>query len=661
MQSGNQSTTITSVEDEVSEPRRGPGRPKITDEQREAKRLEAEQVVAEAWNKPRVKVTSKGMEVRTEETVVYLPPPPASKGTTAWKLWAREAFQELVEHGMTFEEACKRLGVSRRWWEIQATGNPEWADKIRKIRSGETPTAVRDYPDISGMSYSEFAETYLGLKVYPHQAKIVEALEDPDMNRTLVLGFPESGKSTHVSLGYVIYSLCRNPDIRIAIVSKIKTRSEDILNRIKRYLTEEHLYAETEKNLIKDFKGFEPVRGVHRWDHTQITIRQRRSGERDPTIQALGIGTQIYGTRIDLLILDDSLTLENQLTEDRRTRINDWFLQEAASRANRGRIIVCGTRVHPFDNYLTWKKAWENDPHFRFIKMPAIITNDDGIEESGWPGYWPLDGSMIYDEFNQMDRYQKGLRDIRQEIFSVSPMNWRLAYQQEEVQELDSIFSMDRHIKPSLGQGVSRSVGQVFPGEILVLGVDPATTGRAAAVLVAYDPRTRVRAIVDVVVLENLGAEGLHKRLIYPLWEKYRPQRTVVEVNYAPTLFGDEAFKNVANAYGTLLVPHSTTGRGRKPGSKWDTEYGVAAMAPLMSNNLLAIPSKTPEDRQRMQPLLEDMEGFPYSELQDAVMALWFAEGEIRMLGTGDMPSVESIVQGRSLPPRIANRLRRGR
>lgn len=642
---------------EISTPKRGPGRPRLTDEQREIKRLDTEQVVAEAWNKPRVKVTNRGVEVRTEETVVYLPPPPAAKGTTVWKLWAREAFKELLQHGMTFEEACRRLGVSRRWWEIQATTSPEWADEMRKIRSGETASLSRDYPDISKMGYPEFAKSYLGLEVFDHQQEIVDALEDPDMNRMMVLGFPESGKSTHVSLGYVIYSLCRNPDIRIAIVSKIKGRSEDILNRIKRYLTEEHLYADTEKNLIKDFKGFEPVRGVHRWDHNQITIRQRRSGERDPTVQALGIGTQIYGTRIDLLILDDSLTLENQLTEDRRTKINDWFLQEAASRANRGRIIVCGTRVHPFDNYLTWKKAWENDPHFRLVKMPAIITDENGLEVSGWPSYWPLDGSMIWDEFNQMERYQKGLRDIRQEIFSVSPMNWRLAYQQEEVQEMDSIFSMDRHIKPAVAAGANREVGQVFPGEILVLGVDPATTGRAAAVLIAYDPRTRMRSVVDVVVMENLGAEGLHKRMIYPLWEKYRPQKTVVEVNYAPTLFGDEAFKNVAMAYGTQLVPHSTTGRGRKPGSKWDTEYGVAAMAPLFSSKLYVIPSKTETDRQRMQPLLEDLEGFPYSELQDAVMALWFAEGELRYILPSQL-DVEKIITSRNLPPRIGNRLR---
>lgn len=640
----------------VKKPR---GRPKLSPEERAAKNSKAEDQAASAWTQPRVAVTNKGVEVRTEESVVYLPPPPASKGTPAWKAWAKLAFGELLAYGMSFGDACAKLGVTRRWWEMVSKDDPEWAAKMRAIRSGdEEAVGRRDFPDISDMPYREFARKYLNLSVEPHQKPIVDALEDPYMNKMMVLGFPESGKSTHVSLGYVIYSLAKNPDIRIAIVSKSETKAQDILNRVKRYLTEEHLYEASEANLIRDWKGFEPPRGTHRWDQSQITIRQRKSGERDPTIQALGIGSQIYGSRIDLLILDDALVGENQLTEERRNKISNWFLVEAASRAHRGRVIICGTRLHPYDNYSLWKKGWENDPYFRLIKIPAISTDESGIEISGWPNYWPLEGSMIWDKFNQIERYQKGLRDIRNEMFSVSPTTWRLSYQQEDVQDVDGIFTLDRHIRPAQALGITRQWGQVHPGEILVLGVDPAVTGRAAAVVVAYDPKTRMRAIVDVVVMENLGADGLHKRLIYPLWEKYRPQKTVIEVNYAPTLFGDEAFKQTALVYGTTLVPHSTTGSGHKRGSKWDTEYGVAAVAPLLANNLYAIPSARPEDNERMRPLLEDMEGFPYSEIQDAVMALWFAEGEIRFINPVQL-STQQVVEGRNLPPRVARRMMR--
>lgn len=632
-------------------PKRPVGRPPVTPE----KEAEIKQKIQEGIRSGK-RTTITNVKVVKDYDDVYLPPPPNAKGTTEWKLWAKEAFIELVNAGYTFTDACKKLGVARSWWEMNASRDPEWGNRARGIRSGDE-SLDRDWPDLTSMTYQEFAEKYLNLKVYDHQAKIVEGLEDPEMNKMMVLGFPESGKSTHVALGYALYRLCRNPDIRIAIVSKMQSRAQDLLNRLKRYLTEEHLYRETERNLIEDFRGFEPARGTFRWDQDQITIRQRRSGERDPSVQALGVGTQIYGARIDLLILDDALTLENQQTEARRDRISAWFLQEAASRAQRGQIIVCGTRVHPFDNYHSWSKAWENDPHFRKVVIPAIVQDEDGKEVSSWPEYWPLDGEVIWDEHNQRDFFQQGLREIRDTVRKVSPQLWRLAYQQEDVQELDAIFS-ERHVQAALDLGGDRHMESYRPEEIIILGVDPAVSGRAASVVIAYNPTTRIRTVIDVFVTENLGASGIRQQLFYQFWEKYRPQRTVVEVNYAPTLMGDEAFMNRARSYGTQVIPHSTLSRGRKRGSKWDEEYGVAAMAPLMLGGLYAFPSMTPEDRNRLDPLIDDLRAFPYSEIQDAVMALWFAEGEIRY-ELVDSYGVDEVIQGRQLPPVLARRLTR--
>lgn len=538
---------------------------------------------------------------------------------------------------------------------MQRSRDREWAERVDATRAGKY---TADWPDLSGMSYREFADTYLGLEVFPHQAPIVDALEDPAVNRMIVTGFPESGKSTHISLGFALYMMCLNPDIRIALVSKSAEKAEDLLARIKRYLTEPHLYEGRKRNLIEDFNGFVPPRGKFRWDAKQATIRQRQSGERDPTIQALGIGTQIFGARIDLLILDDALTLDNQLTEGRRNNITSWFLQEAATRAHRGRIMVAGTRIHPFDNYAEWHKAWVDDPHYRRVKIPAIARDEDGNEVSTWPEYWPLEGGMVWDQSMQMERYQKGMADIRKEIMSLGEVRWRLVYQQEDVQETEAIFTAEA-MQKALDLGAHRNIGTVFPDEILVLGVDPAVSGRAAAVVVAYNPKTRVRTVVDLFVGENLGAIGIRDKLLKYFWQKYRPQRTVIEVNYAPTIMGDDSLKDIARSYGTVLTPHYTTGSGHKRGSKWDEEYGVAAMAPLMNNGLYAFASATPEANNAMEPLIQDLTAFPFSDVQDAAMALWFAEGEMRFL-SAPVFTPEDVIEGRNLPPYLANRLRRG-
>ena len=604
------------------------------------------------------KIKAKSFKVVRDLPDVYLPPPPANKGTAAWKVWAKESFKELLRQGFNIQMACDYLGVSRGWWEKNSERDPEWKEECQRIRSGENDEGDRDYPDLSWMTYSEFAEDYLGLKVFEHQKPIVAALEDGNINKTIVTGFPESGKSTHVSLGYALYRIALNPDIRIALVSKSQTKAEDLLRRLKRYMTEEHLYDETKRNLIEDFKGFKPPsHSSHRWDQEQITIRQRKSGERDPTIQALGVGAQIYGARIDLLILDDALTLENQQTPDRREKIDSWFLQEASSRAHKGEIIVVGTRVHPQDNFASWLDAWENDPHAAFVKIPAIVRDETtGEERSTWPEYWPLEGQTVWDEFNNMERYQKGMADIRKEMESLGSWRWRLVYQQEDVGLDATVFSKEI-IDRALERGANRSIGQVFPTEILILGVDPAITGRAASVLIAYDPYTRVRTVVDLFVGDRLGATGLREKLLYQFWEKYRPQRTLIEVNYAPTIMGDKVLKARAEAASTVFLAHKTFGAGRRRGSINDEEYGIASLAPLISGGLYALPSATPADIARLRPLLDDMGAFPYSDEKDALVALWIAEGEVDMVSV-ETPDYDAVARGRNLPPHIARRLR---
>lgn len=610
---------------------------------------------------PSGKVRPKQFTVVRELPDVYLPPPPGKKGSKVWSVWAKASFVELLRAGFTYDDACNYLGLSRSWWEHNSRKDEEFNTLARAIREGKDPenTPAGDYPDISWMSYSQFAQEYLGLMVFPHQVPIVEALEDGNINKVIVNGFPESGKSTHISLGYVLYRICLNPDLRVAMVSKSQTKAEDLLRRIKRYMTEEHLYDETERNLIQDFKGFKPPsHSSHRWDQEQITVRQRKSGERDPTIQALGVGAQIYGARIDLLILDDALTLENQQTPDRRAKIDSWFLQEASSRAHKGEICVAGTRVHPEDNFRSWRDAWSEDPHAAFIDIPAIIVDQKtGEEESVWPEYWPLNGSMVWDEFNKMERYQKGLRDIRREMENLGAWRWRLVYQQEDVSKDATVFSQEI-IDRALEAGQTRSLGMVFPHEILILGIDPAITGRAASVLIAYDPKTRRRTVVDLWVGDELGATGVREKLMYQFWERYHPQRTLIEVNYAPTLLGDTVLKTRADAAGTVLLPHKTYGRGRKRGSINDEEYGIAAVAPLLSGGMYVFPSATPTDRNRLQPLIDDMRGFPYALEKDALVALWIAEGEIPMVEVAPLDP-DMVIRGRNLPPNIARRLKK--
>lgn len=601
-------------------------------------------------------------EGRTDQVV--LPPPlrGAKKGTTEYTAWAMECFLELLRFGYTYQAASLKLGMNPQWYQHTRKRHPEFGQQARAIREGKQ--VVSDDFDPTTQSFEEFVWNYFGVEFADHQKDIDATLQDPLAKLILILGHPESGKSTMISLWYPLWKLATEPDARIALVSKASSRAEDLLTRLKRYMTEHHLYEDTPRNLIEDFGGWKPVHGEREWSAKAIYIRQRKSGERDPSVQALGIGKQIYGARLDYLILDDALVLDNQVSELQRERIDAWFTNEARSRVQRGQTIVNGTRLFPFDLYGQWKKSWTGLPLFRGVYFPAILDEHTDDERPMWPEHWTLDGYDVIEEIDGEEvvvGYQQGLRDLREEISARDPARWKLVYQQEDIEESEAIFTT-RHINNAFDLGSHRRIGQVMENEVLILGVDPATRGRAAAILMAVDIESRVRTVVDIEVASELGATGLRNRLIYKFLDKYTDNRisaVVIETNFAPTLFGDETFRSRIEAYGARLERHTTTARGRKRGSKWDEEYGIGAMAGLFSSGLIAFPSATAEDKSKLQPLIDDMITFPYSEIQDAVIALWVANGEAATTYRRNPINQSEIQQRRGVPPNIVNRQRR--
>lgn len=588
---------------------------------------------------------------------VYIPKAPGKKGTTVRKEWAMEQFLILVKNGYNFSQAAERLGMTYKWWSVTSKTEPDWAAEARRLASGEI--AKWEMPDLSQMPFHEFVARYAGFELAAHQKRIEDALMDPLGKIVLINGHPESGKSTLVSLWYVLYRIAQNPDSRTALVTKNSTKAQDLLLRIKRYLTEEELYDGMDGNLVADFNGWKPPRTSDlEWSQNQFFVRHRQSGERDPTVQALGLAKLIYGSRLDFLILDDALVQDNQISEVSRERIDNWFDSEARSRAQRGQTIVNGTRLLPQDLYGQWKKAWKDNPLFRYVGIPAILNEYTDDEVPSWPEYWTLDGYDLVETHAGQEvvmGYQMGLRDIRRSIVEKNPDRWRLVYQQEDVEEDSSIF-LQAHIDQALELGADRPMGKVFEHETLILGIDPATTGRAAAVLLAVDPTTRVRTVVDLFVGRGLGGTGVRQDLMYQFWEKYRHHRvqiTAIETNFAKTLLADETLQQRADAAGTQLVDHHTSGQGKR--GKWDEEYGIAVMAGLFNSGLLSFANAGPNDRAMLQPLIDDLLVFPWSKQQDAVMALWVANGQA---SNGPVVKVNQFKQAmrRGVPPNIRAR-----
>ena len=171
--------------------------------------------------------------------------------------------------------------------------------------------------------FAEFCQKYLGFKTWPHQQHIIDLLEgraptdlhpsivyEPGtagLSRLLVNVPPNHAKSMTVTISYVTYRICKNPNVRVIVVSKTQDQAKKFLYAIKQRLSHpQYIDLQLKFGPADGFKGTSD-----QWSATKVYLGgdARDSGEKDPTIEALGMGGQIYGARADLIILDDVVTL----------------------------------------------------------------------------------------------------------------------------------------------------------------------------------------------------------------------------------------------------------------------------------------------------------------------------------------------------------------
>jgi hypothetical protein len=146
-----------------------------------------------------------------------------------------------------------------------------------------------------------------GMKVFPHQENFISLLEKGEpawlhdsmvyepssRNRVLINIPPEHAKSTTVTINYSTYRIALNPNIRIIIVSKTLYKAREFVYAIKQRLS--HPRWQKLQAMYGPDGGWQEDADTWRTDTVYLGAEARDSSEKDPTIQALGMGGQIYG------------------------------------------------------------------------------------------------------------------------------------------------------------------------------------------------------------------------------------------------------------------------------------------------------------------------------------------------------------------------------
>ena len=557
-----------------------------------------------------------------------------------------------VRNGIELRQAVRLVGrkeqVLRSWLR-----DPQFASDLESAAAeGREALDLILGSRRDGVDFATFSKEFLNSQVFHHHQIWVDVLEGripdglhPSMvyeeanpRRLLVNVPPEHAKSTVLTVGYPTYRICMDPNVRIAVVSQTQKRAKEFLYSIKQRLTED-TWARMQQ-------AYGPAEGwkatADQWTQDQIYL-QRSSGEKDPTVQALGVGQQIYGARLDLIVLDDIVGTTNAHEWEKQL---DWLQKMVVTRLGKtGVLIIAGTRVSSMDLYKAIMEPdnWSGGKSpFTHLAMPAVLEFDDDPDK--WVTLWPKsdrpwDGSD--DEPDEDGLYPKwDGRTLFERRSEVSASTWALVYQQQDVEE-DAVFppacvhsSVNRMRKP--GPINHSTAGHPTGGQwITLMGLDPAMTGKTAAVMYAVERNTGDRMVLDAHNMSDPTPQKI--RALMEEWvDKYHPMELRIEINAHQKAYAlDTELNQWLASRGVQLRQHFT---GK---NKWDTAFGVAAMSGLFGtlrqgkhqdDNILTLPAH--EGNEHLKALINQLITWKADTKgpTDLVMALWFCEIRAREL-----------------------------
>jgi hypothetical protein len=217
----------------------------------------------------------------------------------------------------------------------------------------EQLTAERDSMELMALSL-------FGWPAAPHHriwvAKIMELFRR-DIRRLLIIAPPAHAKTNWAGVVAPTYYVAHYPLHHILYLSSAQGQARKSSLAVRDTIALNPRFSLLYPNVKPDrIKGWADVR----W----YVDRPEARGDKDPTMLAAGVGSQIVlGSRADFLEFDDICTQENVATAYRREKVKDWVRQTAFSRGARDAIhLAIGTR-------------WHTDDIYNFFEQNLLITS----------------------------------------------------------------------------------------------------------------------------------------------------------------------------------------------------------------------------------------------------------------------------------------------
>ena len=479
-----------------------------------------------------------------------------------------------------------------------------------------------------------FAVYYMGFEFVSHQEKWINecvrltklAQEHNSKEKLLLLAPRDHGKS-YLSILYTVWRLCTDRNAKILFVSATSGQAEKRLRLVKTYLESEAVIADWASGDLPPFRT-----PATKWINTQIYLN-RDVESIDPSLEAVGAGGAVTGGHFDVLVLDDVDDDKTTYTAGVRRKTREWLsgtIQPVLTRG--GVMLVVGTRKHADDIYAHMIK----DPTFNLIHDRAIIKMPDSyqfVTEVDRTGRDVIKDITVQGEHEVLWSQHRPIEYLLKERATVGSRLFTREFQNEVQDADDAMFKTD-WIDAALMRGRSLGLREMPPADKLrvvqawdlALVTDPSKAEKndsdfTVGICWASDEAGH-RYLLDFARFRGVSPHELYRR-IELFYERWRQYVTVVAVE--KNNFGQLHTLSLKQRSDLPLREHQTTAR-----SKASALTGVPRLTVLFENDKITLPARDKDDRDALEPLITELQGYGVEAHDDTVLALSIAEATLQ-------------------------------
>ena len=529
---------------------------------------------------------------------------------------------DVVDGNITSKEASEALGcstaqISRMLAAYREDLQTQVVSENWEV-SDDARQALKDFKDFRDRYF--LTELGVPFETADFHHEWITSINKALLNggQQMILSPPRHGK-TELLIHFVIWLICRNPNIRILWVGGNEDISRNAISSVMDTL-------DSNEKLIEDFCGpggtFKPSsRTGKSWSQNGFTVATRTvSGIKSPTMVGIGRGGKILSRDCDIIIADDIEDFSSTMQPASRRNTKNWWTTTLGSRKEEHTaMVVIGSRQHSDDLYsaLLENEAWETiveEAHDSMCTIPEFEEKEHN-------------DCMLWAD----KRTFKWLMDRKRDAQTTGGLQrFEMVYLNKAQAQGLSLFNPEV-IK--LCYDPNWDIGEIPNGAYLVAGLDPAATGYQAGFLWAVET-TNSDINLTMVDMENHQGGGLEeaRNLIKKWFEMYGCYHWVIEENgFQKAIRQDEKTREYANLHGIKLEGHETHK------NKWDERFGVTALAPMFQDKKIKLPFQGIDAQTKSITYTKQLsyfasKGNKNSYKSDIVMASWFPMKVIRNL-----------------------------